>query len=78
MQPHSAAYWFGIFIGGLFIGTLCGLLPLLVGLNKNRQTLAATGFVACLVSGLVLGLLLALPVAVIFTLILLFQTPLKR
>ena len=50
-------------------GSLCGLLPLLVGKSRNNLTLGSVGFVCTLISGLILGVLLAAPVAMVFTLI---------
>ena len=61
--------------GGFVVGGLCGLFPLLVGLKKRRRGLALTGWGVSVVSGLILGLLLALPVALGFGVILLVSKP---
>lgn len=52
---------------GLLAGFCCGLVPLIVANNKNKTNLGLAAFGACTVSGLLLGLLLAIPMAVIFT-----------
>jgi hypothetical protein len=53
---------------GLIAGIVCGLIPLAAGLWKGRPQLAWIGLVASALSGAVLGILLALPVAIVFTL----------
>jgi len=65
----------GVFAGGLVVGMLCGLGPLLTGRKRGREALGIGGFIACAISGLVLGLLLAIPVALIFTMIIFFSKP---
>ncbi|MBW3593702.1 MAG: hypothetical protein KY396_08400, partial [Actinobacteria bacterium] len=59
----------------LFVGVVCGLIPLGVGFWKNRVALGAVGFVASGVGGAVLALLLALPVAIVFTLAIVLMRP---
>ena len=54
-------------IGALFAGALCGLWPLAAGARKGRPGLGVTGFVACVGSGFFLGCLLALPTAILFS-----------
>jgi membrane protein implicated in regulation of membrane protease activity len=49
------------------VGAVCGLVPLVYGLVRGEIGLAAGGFAACIVSGVVLGVLLAAPVAALFT-----------
>jgi uncharacterized membrane protein len=56
---------------GLVAGASCGLLPFCVGKRFERVRLGVAGFFTCLVSGGLLGLLLALPVMIIFTVVLL-------
>jgi hypothetical protein len=58
-----------VVIGALFAGAVCGIWPLSAGARYGRPGLGVTGFVACLGSGLVLGCLLALPMAVFFRLL---------
>lgn len=60
-------------IGGCVGGLLAGLIPLIVGLKKRQKVLAWVGFGICVVCGGVLGLLLALPVAIIFLIIILIR-----
>ena len=55
--------------GALVTGGLCGLLPLLVGVWRKKTALGFTAFVACLVGGSILGIILALPIAIIMTVI---------
>jgi len=69
MDPElGSAIAFGAVVG-LIAGAVCGLLPLIVGLTRKQVGLGVGGFVSCVIAGAVLGLLLAAPVAVIFTVI---------
>src|ERR1022692_4640116 len=62
-----------IVVGGCIAGVLCGLVLLYIGKSRNRPELGRAGFIACCVSGLVLGLLLALPMAAAFTVIIVMK-----
>lgn len=59
----------GLILGGLAMGYLCGLIPFFVGKKKGQQDLANTALIVCTISGLGLGILLALPVAIVFTVV---------
>jgi uncharacterized membrane protein len=50
-------------IDSFLAGLICGLIPLYFSTGKDRLKLGFGGLVACLVSGLLLGLLLAIPMA---------------
>ena len=69
VTPHDAGYWIGVLFGALLVGGLCGLLPFFVGMNRNKVALGIAGLVSCSVGGLILGILLAAPIALIFTVI---------
>ena len=71
MTPHTTGYWIGVLFGAAMMGGLCGLMPLLTGMNRSNITLGGIGFVCTLIAGLILGVILALPVAVVFTIIIL-------
>jgi RsiW-degrading membrane proteinase PrsW (M82 family) len=77
MDANKIGHWVGVVVGGLVIGTLCGLVPFFVGKKRKQMTLAVGGLVACIVSGLILGLILALAVSIIFTVIIVFANPKK-
>ncbi|GEM_PF-426408 len=53
-------------IDSFLVGLICGVIPLFFSTGKNRLKLGFGGLLACLASGLLLGLLLALPVSVLF------------
>ena len=55
-------------VAGLIAGIVVGLIPLGAGFFKDRRALGLVGFVSSALSGAILGLLLALPVAIVFTL----------
>ena len=61
----------GMLVGALLSGDLCGLGPLLAGRSRGRNTEGLVGFIVCIVCGLFLGIILAGPVALIWTIILL-------
>jgi len=52
---------------GLIAGFVCGLIPLILGLKNQNRKLGILGFILSLIAGLPLSLLGALPVAGIFT-----------
>ena len=51
----------------MIIGMLCGAVPMIYGAVKGEFGLGLTGFFVCAVSGIILGLLLAIPMAGLFT-----------
>ncbi len=74
-NAHDAAfrigYLIGAFCGALIAGTLCGSLPLFLGIRRGRPKLAIAAMGSCAAAGLVLGLWLAVPTAVVFTTVIL-------
>jgi MFS family permease len=69
MNANQAAYAIGTIVGSLVSGALVGLVPLIMGLKKNFKGLAIGGFVACLVGSFLMGLLLSVPICVVFAVI---------
>lgn len=63
----------GLLFGGV-AGGIVGLLPYFVGRQKDRD-LAVKAVWWCVGSGMVLGLLLAAPVAIVFTVVLVRKDP---
>jgi uncharacterized membrane protein len=61
-------------IDSLLAGLICGLIPLYFSTGKNRLRLGFGGLLACVASGLLLGLLLAIPVGVLFLWLIFRQT----
>lgn len=68
-MEHQSAYNLGVLIGSLVVGILCGSAPLIFGFIKKRITTGIIGFVCCLIGGLILGIILALPLAIIFSIV---------
>jgi hypothetical protein len=52
---------------GIGIGVLLGLIPLIFGLKKRKQKYAVFGFFGSVIGGAILGVFLSLPIAAIFT-----------
>ena len=57
-------------IGGGIAGAVLGLLPFFVGRRLKQQKLAAQALTWCCIAGVALGMVLAGPVALVFTLVL--------
>ena len=57
---------FGAIIGSIISGALIGAIPAICGAIKQKVGLAIGGFFACLVSSLLLGMILAVPVCAVF------------
>lgn len=53
-------------MGALIVGLLIGAVPAVCGAVKQKIGLAIGGFLACVASALVLGMLLAIPVCAVF------------
>jgi uncharacterized membrane protein len=53
-------------IDGFLVGLICGVIPLYFSTGRDRLKLGFGGLLACVVSGLLLGLLLAIPIGVLF------------
>lgn len=67
LLPHDVGI--RIFAGGA-AGLLVGLMPFFIG-EKRHPRLARISLWSCLIAGMILGLLLAVPVAVVFACIIL-------
>jgi uncharacterized membrane protein len=61
-------------IDSFLAGLICGVIPLYFSTGRDRLKLGFGGLIACTISGLLLGLLLAIPVAGVF-LWLIFRQP---
>ena len=59
-------YMIGAIIGSLLSGALVGAIPAICGAIKHKLGLAVGGFFACLVSSVLLGLILSVPVCAVF------------
>ena len=59
-------YLIGAIIGSLLSGALVGAVPAICGAIKHKLGLAIGGFFACLISSVLLGLILSLPICAVF------------
>ena len=64
---ESLSYLLGAVLGGLVAGSLCGLVPFSLAKKRGRKGLGIAALITCAASGVILGLLLALPVAASFS-----------
>jgi uncharacterized membrane protein len=53
-------------IDGFLVGLICGVIPLYFSAGRNRLKLGFGAVLGCAISGVLLGLLLAIPVGVLF------------
>lgn len=58
-------------VGALVAGAIVGLIPFFVGRYVHNEQLGLIGLGACVVANFLLGLVLSIPVAIIFAVILL-------
>lgn len=64
----------GLWEGAFIAGCVAGLLPFIVALRRGNERLGAIGFLVCAASSLLSGLLLALPIALITTFVIIRRT----
>ena len=77
LSPADIAYWITVslghyiplLIGGGVVGLVCGLVPYFVGKKQSNNKLGKIALWSCITSGLISGIVLALPVAIIFSII---------
>ena len=63
------AYLIGVIIGAVVVGGLVGAVPLICGLIKKRTGLAIGGMAACLIGHFILGLIISVPLCILFVLL---------
>jgi len=64
--------------GGMFAGLLVGLIPFWIAKSRDDSKLAGTAMTWCVIAGAVLGILLAAPVALGFSVAAARRTPTPR
>lgn len=69
---NDLVIYFGI--ANTILGVLFGLFPLVVGLKTGNRKYALIGFIGSLVGGFLLSVILAVPIALIFTVLALRST----
>jgi hypothetical protein len=67
MNVDQPGLWAGVLLGGAAVGAIAGLLPLFLGVSKNKTWLAVAGFLASVAGGLAGGIVGAAPLAGIFS-----------
>jgi uncharacterized membrane protein len=66
MDPNNMTLMQWILVGGT-LGLVVGFVPLITGFVKKNLKFGILGFLASIIGGLILGLLLAIPIAAVFT-----------
>lgn len=64
-----------LLIVGTIAGFVVGLVPLIIGFSRKSKKLAILGFVLTLIAGMALSLIGALPVAGLFSWLILRKNP---
>ena len=64
-------YTTAVFFGALSSGVLCGIVPFKLGKKHNQEGWGLAGLITSIASGLMLGIILAIPMAGIFSSIIL-------
>ena len=64
-------FTFATILGALSMGILCGIIPFKLGKKYDQEGWGVAGLITSMISGLMLGILLALPMAGIFSSIIL-------
>ena len=62
-------------IAGGVAGCVVGLIPFFLARKRSEMTLAKIALGVCIVSGLVLGLVLAVPICIVFVIVILTKKP---
>tara|TARA_Y100000768_G_C23706652_1_gene553851 strand:- start:279 stop:494 length:216 start_codon:yes stop_codon:yes gene_type:complete len=65
------AYMFGVWAGALTVGTLCGIIPYRLGKKYSLESWGIAGLIACILGGLIGGMIIGIPIAGIFSAIIL-------
>jgi hypothetical protein len=66
---YTIGYWIGVVIGAMGVGLVCGLIPLVAGAHTQQKRLGTIAFAACIAGSLILGAILAVPLALSFTIV---------
>lgn len=75
-SPERIGFFIGTLLGGGVVGLICGLLPYFIGMKKDNRRLGKFALYACIASGLILGIILALPMGIAFSVaIIVSRTP---
>ena len=67
MDPYTFGMWFG----ALSSGVLCGIVPFKLGKKHDKEGWGMAGLIASIIGGLAYGLMLAIPMAGVFSAIIL-------
>jgi len=81
MADLQTAWWLGLFgaVGaGLMTGAMSGLIPLLFGEYSDQRSLGRKAFLFSVLAGLILGIVAALPVALGFTVAIVWEKRARR
>ena len=67
------AFFTGAVFGAIVVGLICGLIPLAIGAITHQKRSAVISFFACLFASLLGGAVVAVPTALVFSIVLLIK-----
>lgn len=76
MHTDSMSYLAAATVAGLAVGAICGLLPFIMARRRGRSSLGSGALITCICFGGILGLILAVPTMVAFSIVILGLGPL--
>ncbi|MEL6555321.1 MAG: hypothetical protein AAFQ63_17945 [Cyanobacteria bacterium J06621_11] len=74
-MPDLFFYLLPFIIGGACSGIIFGLLPFFLSLKRRRPWLGCFALAVCVACGIILGAILAFPIATSFSVAILFTQP---
>lgn len=69
---YNAGVVMGHILGALITGAFLGTIPLLLGLVRKKKDLAIIGLIACIASSFIAGIILSVPLSILFVILILF------
>jgi len=70
-KGRRIGFVFGVLVGGLVAGFVCGAGPLYLASRRGRPLLGITAMIICTLGGLIYGLLAGVPLAILFVVVIL-------
>lgn len=76
-QDGASAELFGLVFGSLVMGALLGAIPMMAARSRGKKNLAVIAMGSTMLGSFLLGLLLSVPLAIIFTVVALLESEKK-
>ena len=73
-QDSASAELFGLVFGSLVLGALLGVIPMMAARSRGKKNLAVVAMGSTMLGSFLLGLLLGVPLAIVFTVVALLES----